>query len=350
MSTTARVYLSVVRAAVVHVEPREEPRHRRGVVGDLRRTLTIAIVGHALALAPFARSMTRATGAPRVDAPPEAPETFVELEPSIAEAAPGVAPTEPARASRAPTVAAGIERTVVASNTGLPATGAAEESNGTAADATPPAAWFSPVRGAPVALGLGTSSASDHLLGPPAPPVSEENGAMRAVKAGVAERERAGGIARGGPIVTAVQEAASGENAPHTGTTIFEVDSDANGVVTSARSEDGTWSSVADGIVRAMRGKTVRVSPGASGLRTRVRVIADLQRPSGEKKTVVPGAVPDDVPGSKQPKKCVGEGWQRKCYDGMIVGFTATVVDANNFGAAVRRAVHVTIVGETDLR
>ena len=44
-------------------------------------------------------------------------------------------------------------------------------------------------------------------------------------------------------------------------------------------------------------------------------------------------------------------GWSssRKCYDGMIVGFSATATDATDLAAAVGRVVHVTVLGETQM-
>lgn len=299
-------------------------------MGDLRRTLAIALVGHALALVPFARP------APRVAREPDA---LLEIDPGVPVEngpAPGLVPETPGRAVPGPAPAPA--RVVARGDAPAPA----GESPARAATAD----WFSPVQGAPVAL-LGTAIVPDVPFGPPAP-ATEENGAVHAVKEALAERDRAGGIVRGGPLVTAAHAAASNEDAPHTGSAFFEVDADPNGVVTSARTEDERWRGVADGILRAMRGKTVRVAPGASGLRTRVRVVAELQRPSGEEKSLKLGAVPDDIPGGE--KQCVGKGLERKCLTGMIVGFTVTGADANNLGAAVRRVVHVTILGETDLR
>ena len=58
---------------------------------------------------------------------------------------------------------------------------------------------------------------------------------MHAVKEALAEREPEGGIVRGGAIVTAAHDAATGGDAPHTGAATFEIDADANGVSSCQR-------------------------------------------------------------------------------------------------------------------
>jgi hypothetical protein len=223
--------------------------------------------------------------------------------------------------------------------------------------------WSLP-RATPIDLGVGTywksvvthgpsesAPARADERSPPAPSASLN----RILRDGLAAHDRALGLGSAGPLVSAAHAAASPALAPDVGSATLEFECDAAGRVTTARviaaaTDVPAWSNVAREIVRLMAKRVVHLPSGARGLRAQLRITAERASPSGKKGGVVPGAVPDDVPGTPGGDKvCEGVGLARKCLRGFPVGFTMTGADAANLGANAVRMVRVQILGEATL-
>ena len=310
-------------------------------MGTLRKALGVALVGHVLVALAFSR----------VPLPVPAPPTLIGDRTIALDDEP--APSGNDQPVVTPGPAATPERRV-AVVAAAAARGASREVGGVGEDGRNGAAGpgtLPPIivhrEGSGIGLYKGLlESFTRTTIGPPVPP--EFHQAERSVREALAERDRLIGIGRSGPLVTAAHAAASGPYAPQRGTTTIEVDCDATGTVTATRADNGLWDGVAERIVTEMKGKSVRVREG-TGLRSRLRVVAELARASGERGTVTPGAVADDVPGGTT-KVCVGEGLERKCLAGMPVGFTYSKKDLSNVGDEPKRVVHVDILSEAELR
>jgi hypothetical protein len=155
-----------------------------------------------------------------------------------------------------------------------------------------------------------------------------------------------------GELVAAAHEAAAPSIAPDVGTATVVVESDAAGFVTTARVVSATpdlasWGDFARELTRLTSSKKLRVPPGARGVRTRLRVVAEWTMPGGQHVETSAGAVPDDVPGAD--KVCEYSGPQRRCTAGMPVGHTYNGFDLTNIGAKPLRIVRVKVEGETFL-
>jgi hypothetical protein len=145
-----------------------------------------------------------------------------------------------------------------------------------------------------------------------------------------AERARGGGTS--GPVATAAQQSALGWKAPETGWAIFDVDSDANGVVVrvaiaSASGDPAHWQAVRGDLATALQSKRLRVPSGAAGVRVRVRVDAEYRLPSGAKTTFSPLAY--DVDAGHASVK--------------------TEFDVSDFGQSPKRFVRATVLDERRL-
>ncbi len=107
------------------------------------------------------------------------------------------------------------------------------------------------------------------------------------------------GVGRGGAAVSAAREAARGDFAPVSGTTLFEVTVDSNGVtwagVSNAQSDYDGWQKVAVEIASRLRGKALRIPEGSRGLRFQIEVNARVvevdgsRAPKGTKAEVIVG-------------------------------------------------------------
>jgi hypothetical protein len=166
------------------------------------------------------------------------------------------------------------------------------------------------------------------------------------------ERDHALGLGPGGALVSVVHDVMARALVPDVGRATLEVDADATGQVTAARaidvsSDDAAWSEVMREVVTRMAPKRLVVRRGARGLRVRLRVVADRARPSGEKVTRSAGAVPDDAPGSDPV--CQGTGAERRCTQGLPLGFSSNGEDVANWTNRASRVVRVTVVSETTL-
>jgi hypothetical protein len=101
----------------------------------------------------------------------------------------------------------------------------------------------------------------------------------------LAAHDRAIGLGSGGPVLAVARDVAFAATVDESAATIA-VDADATGHVTSARvvsatSDTGGWSEVATAIVKAMRGRTLKVPPDARGIVVSVRLEVALRLPSG---------------------------------------------------------------------
>ena len=304
-------------------------------MGTLRKALGIALGGHVLVVLAFSRVHVP-------DEPTLIGEQTILFEegPASGDGQPVVAPISLAPKRSVP-VEAMPGRHDVALAIG---TSTGDRASGLAGDVSQPLTVGD--SGGLIGLYEGLANLGrERTTGPEKPP-PEDLAAEHSLRDALAEQDRAHGLARTGPLVTAAHSAAS-SNGPVHGATTIEVDCDGFGVVTSARADNSLWDRVAAGIVAEMKGKTVRVPPGV-GLRTRLRVVAELARPSGEHGSMSIGAVSDDAPGAD--KSCVGIGIFRKCLTGMPVGFTYAKKDLSNAGVARKRVVHVDILSEAELR
>jgi hypothetical protein len=93
------------------------------------------------------------------------------------------------------------------------------------------------------------------------------------------------GLGRGGPVITALENAAAGEAAPFEGAATFDfaVRSDGHvsmSVLDATSSLEG-WNKVAEATQKAFDPKAVRIPPGARGWHVVVRVEAKVQYPNG---------------------------------------------------------------------
>jgi hypothetical protein len=183
-------------------------------------------------------------------------------------------------------------------------------------------------------------------------PASPAHTTDRILRDSLESHDRALGLGRGGPLVTAAREAASPAFAPEIGSATLEVEADAAGNVLTARAvaasaDWGAWNDVGRELVRRMAGKPLRLRDGARGLRARLRVIAEHSKPSGERGSSSPGALPDDVPGADSA--CEGVGAERRCVAGLPLGFSSSTQDLSNLGAHPIRVVRVQLLDEETL-
>jgi hypothetical protein len=95
------------------------------------------------------------------------------------------------------------------------------------------------------------------------------------------------GLWRAGPLTSAAHEAASSPDAPDEGMATYDVESDAQGHVTSVTlvslgAGASGWSSVGRELLGLLTSKTLRVPPGAHGVRARLQITAKRTLPAGE--------------------------------------------------------------------
>ncbi|HEY8092045.1 MAG TPA: hypothetical protein VIF09_29490 [Polyangiaceae bacterium] len=182
--------------------------------------------------------------------------------------------------------------------------------------------------------------------GPPAGPSP-----ARILRDGLDAHDRALGLGRAGPLVSAAHEASSPSVAPDVGAATLDVESDATGKVLSARVVSGSpdasaWTGVARELVRLMASRSVRVPADARGLRTRLRIVAERTSPSGGGYATSAGGVPDDACVGRADPRLGGLG--RKCLTGMPTGGKQTL-DLSDVGAKPSRVVHVQVLSESVL-
>jgi hypothetical protein len=154
------------------------------------------------------------------------------------------------------------------------------------------------------------------------------------------------GLGASGALIAAAHDAAVPSIAPDVGAATFEIDCDATGRITSARvveagADAAAWNDVAQRIVHLMASKPMRVPPGARGIRTRLRVVADRTLPAGESRGVRNGATTDDA--------CDKSGGQSRCTAGLPAGVSGSWGDLSNIGAKRSRIVRVQLLSEAGI-
>jgi hypothetical protein len=279
-------------------------------------------------------------------APPlESPEQ-VEAEPSGGKAAAKAGPTMPTRSlpirARSTVTESPDESTLAPSPR--------------PADSSGP---WSPSRPAPYDLGIGTywmsvatqpgppaASSSERPPHPPSPPSFEQT-----MREAADARDRAVGLGREGPLLSAAHEAASPSFAPDVGSATLEVESDASGKVlaahvVSASGDVPAWNDVARELVRLMASKPMRAPRGGGGRHARLRIVAERTLPSGAAYARSPGPAIREEECVGQPDPRLG-GLGRRCSTGMPAGAQQTF-DVSDVGARPSRVVHVQFLGETE--
>jgi hypothetical protein len=124
---------------------------------------------------------------------------------------------------------------------------------------------------------------------PPAPNRSaphEAPGVEQSIRDALSERDREIGLAASGPIVGVAEEISRASETPWNSRATFEVTTDASGAVAAVRllnaSEAwGAWERVAKDLHAALRGRTLHVPAGSTGLAVTLDVVSRLQLPSG---------------------------------------------------------------------
>lgn len=149
---------------------------------------------------------------------------------------------------------------------------------------------FAPRR--PVDLGLGGAVplwARERAQSERAPggAFSKGGAAAGGLAEGLAERDRARGMGRGGVVATGARAAALAKG-PNEGRATFVVLTDREGKVRSVSVADPSadaalWNEAARYLRGALASKRLRVPPGAAGLRVAVLVESKIQMPSGAK-------------------------------------------------------------------
>jgi len=320
----------------------------------LPRTLTVATVVHAALFGALAVAPARARGP--APSPPDPAALFVITDEPLS-AAP---PREPPRAEHAEPPSARRLQGSVGDPPPPLLPPASEPPSALALAVAPPVApsagWSLP--SAP-SIDLGTtnywkrvappSATPDLRAGAPPQPGSRLDAALHD---DLDRHDRALGLDAAGPLVGAAREASSPALAPDIGSATLDIESDASGLVVSARvvsavADVPAWSDVAREIVRIASSRRLHLRPGARGLRARLQIVAERVLPSGEHGTTSAGAVPDDVPGGGQA--CEDAGLTRKCLQGMPVGFSASAADVANVRAKGSRVVRVRILDELTL-
>lgn len=252
---------------------------------------------------------------------------------------------------------------------GVAAVAAVAEATGAAPAvvATEPGTWsFSTT--APVDV-----LAARPLVGPvtpepaPAPSAARPPSRTGGLVEGLDARDREVGLGHGGPVLSAVEEAARvpGESAPE-GHATFEVTVHRSGSVNVSvrNATDGTWESLREAIVRGVAAKRVTLPTSASGMRFVIAIDARVQWPDGKRSADVgtkpllsmgPGSKTPNQPGlSFQNVPMVGVVHQGKvCSVGGAVypGFVAIGggCSPENIGQPAARIVHGRIESEARL-
>ncbi len=169
---------------------------------------------------------------------------------------------------------------------------------------------------------------------------------------GVAEaldaHDSAIGMGRGGPVLTALESAAAGEDAPFEGGATFDVAIQADGHVSmallDATSAAEGWRRIGEATGKGFDGTRVRVPPGARGWHVVVHVEAKVQYPNG----LDPTKLGTKFVTSSKGVAFVAAG--KVCTVRLDLGLTLFPIsggcDPSNIGARPLRVVHGHIVGE----
>jgi hypothetical protein len=146
--------------------------------------------------------------------------------------------------------------------------------------------WSFSVRKGPDVLARGqvslTSSSQESGLPAGPSPASRTGGIAEALADADVQR----GLGRGGPAVAALEEVARESDAPARGVATFDVVVNRSGSadvrLESADADFDAWSRLTRAMAEAVTRKSVRIPPGARGLRVTVRLDARVQWPNGK--------------------------------------------------------------------
>jgi hypothetical protein len=226
-------------------------------------------------------------------------------------------------------------------------------------DTTPPRGergWSMPV------MPLGDVTSRQFIAGALRPSLSgqEEIGTSHAASAsktshaagGIVEaldaHDTAVGLTRGGPIVTALEDAATTAVAPFEGKATFDVGVDSDGhvfatLLDSNGNADG-WHQVGDAARAALDPTRIRIPAGARGWHTVVKLQAGIRYPNG----LDPKAMGTKVEASPTGVSLTSVG--PVCSVRITVGLTLVPIsgtcDPSNIGAHTLRVIHGSIVKE----
>lgn len=252
----------------------------------MRRSWLIAVTVHAAALFALSRVPIRVAMPP---SPAENVEIDMLAEPEGSPAAPEEAPaTAPGSVAPAPPKVASIARTPSETSMSPP-------SNDTPnATSEPPSSSPAPtgdgvvtLPGAPTNLGLGAAGQNPFLPKSEAAVTLAETkrSVDRAMKDPGREREMSLGLGPEGPVLTALEEATSRSTAPVRGKAIFVATADQNGVFSielhDAIGSRAGWDDARNIALAALKGKKLRLPPGATRAVMRIEVKSDWKLPSG---------------------------------------------------------------------
>ena len=156
------------------------------------------------------------------------------------------------------------------------------------------------------------------------------------------------GLGRGGPVITALENAAAGDAAPFEGAATFDFAIRSDGHVSmsvlDATSSLEDWSRVGEATRKALDPKMVRVPPGARGWHVVVRVEAKVQYPNG----LDPKLLGTKLTASPTGLTFAAGG--KVCSVRLTVGLTLIPItgscDPSNIGARPLRVVHGHVTNE----
>jgi hypothetical protein len=253
----------------------------------MKRSGLIALVIHAAALFALSRAPIR------VVVPPSPPDDVVidlTAEPEGSAAAPAEAEQAPATApgsvAAAPPKIASVTRTPIEPSVErVPPSSSSGEPAAEPAAPTHDAVVTLP--GRPTNLGLGAAGQNPFLPKSEAAVTLAETkrSVDRAMKDPGREREMSLGLGPEGPVLTALAEATSSSTAPVRGKAIFVATADQNGVfqieLHDAEGSRAGWDDARTIALAALKGKKLRLPPGATRAVMRIEVKSDWKLPSG---------------------------------------------------------------------
>lgn len=250
----------------------------------MRRSWLIAITVHAAGLFALSRVPIRVAMPP---SPAENVEIDMVAEPEGSAAAPEQAPaTAPGEQASSPPKIASVTRTLDERST------TTSSSEGPVTEPPPEATHDGPVTlpsftGTTTNLGLGAAGQNPFLPKSEAAVTLAETkrSVDRAMKDPGREREMSLGLGPEGPVLTALEEATSRSTAPVRGKAIFVAIADQNGVfqieLHDAIGSRAGWDDARNIALAALKGKKLRLPPGATRAVMRIEVKSDWKLPSG---------------------------------------------------------------------
>jgi hypothetical protein len=172
---------------------------------------------------------------------------------------------------------------------------------------------------------------------------------------GLDAHDTAIGMGRGGPVLAALESAATGDDAPFEGAATFDVAIQTDGHVSVALLDGagavGEWTKVGEATRAALDPRRVRIPPGARGWHVVVRLEAKVQYPNGlDPKKLGPRVIASSArPGVLGPSVSLAE-MGKVCSVSLTLGLTLSPIsggcDPSNIGARTLRVIHGHITAE----